>query len=176
MRSPTAGFTLIELMVTLAVSGILATVAVGPLAGFVEARRTAAAISTLQSHFALARLTAISRNHSVIICPSPDGQHCLRSSDWSSGWMLFMDQDGDRRPSASDDVLRTELRRDHHHLRITSSGGRRQLRYHPDGTSAGANLTLSICNERGDLLGQVIVNNVGRIRSTRNRASASCPT
>ena len=49
------------------------------------------------------------------------------------------------------------------------------LRYLPDGSSAGSNLTVSICSPAGVLLAQVIVNNIGRPRSERPKTPAPCP-
>ncbi len=61
------------------------------------------------------------------------------------------------------------------HLKLTSTAGRKQVRYLPDGRSAGSNLTISICNQKGELLSSVIVNNVGRARSSRPTTPTACP-
>ena len=77
--------------------------------------------------------------------------------------------------STSDEILQVDLEPTSRHLRIVSTTGRPQLRYLPDGRSAGANLTISICTRTQELLGQVIVNNMGRLRSERPTAPAACP-
>ena len=169
------GFTLIELMVTVAITGILAGVAAPSMGGFIEHQRANAATSSLMSHMALARMSAISRNHRAVLCPSRDGLTCEAGTDWSGGWMLFVDEDGNRRPDSSDEILRVDLEPTSRHLRVVSTVGRQQLRYLPDGRSAGSNLTLSICNRKGELLGAVIINNAGRARSTRPGSPTSCP-
>ena len=89
--------------------------------------------------------------------------------------MLFSDDDGNRMPDASEEILRVDLEPTSRHLRVTSTVGRQQLRYLPDGRSAGTNLTLSICNQNQELLGQVIVNNMGRPRSERPKVPTPCP-
>ena len=66
--------------------------------------------------------------------------------------MLFVDEDGNRRPDSSDEILRVDLEPTSRHLRVVSTVGRQQLRYLPDGRSAGSNLTLSICNRQGEVL------------------------
>ena len=119
--------------------------------------------------------TAISRNQRAVLCPSSDGASCEAGTDWSTGWMLFVDEDGNRKPDASEEVLRVDLEPTSRHLRVVSTVGRQQLRYLPDGRSAGANLTISICNKAGDVLGRVIVNNMGRPRSERPKSPTSCP-
>ena len=174
MRS-SSGFTLIELATTVAVMGVLAGVAVPPMHDFVARQRTSAAVGSLTTHMNLARMAAISRNHRTVLCPSSDGANCAAGTDWSQGWMLFVDEDGNRRPDGSDDILRVDLEPTSRHLRVVSTSGRQQLRYLPDGRSAGTNLTVSICNKSGELLGQVIVNNIGRPRSERPKVPTACP-
>ena len=175
MRRCTAGFTLIELTTTVAVLAICAGVALPSLRSFLEQQRTLAAISSLTTHMSLARMTAISRNQRAVLCPSSDGASCEAGTDWSTGWMLFVDEDGNRKPDASEEVLRVDLEPTSRHLRVVSTVGRQQLRYLPDGRSAGTNLTISICNKTGDVLGRVIVNNMGRPRSERPKAPTACP-
>lgn len=175
MRRCTAGFTLIELTTTVAVLAICAGVALPSLRSFLEQQRTLAAISSLTTHMSLARMTAISRNQRAVLCPSSDGASCEAGTDWSTGWMLFVDEDGNRRPDSSDEILRVDLEPTSRHLRVVSTVGRQQLRYLPDGRSAGSNLTLSICNRQGEVLSRVIVNNMGRPRSERPKQAMACP-
>ena len=175
MRRRDAGFTLIELTITTAVLAICAGVALPSFAGFMEHQRTSAATSSLMSHMGLARMAAISRNQRAVLCPSSDGASCEAGTDWSQGWMLFLDEDGNRKPDGSDEILRVDLEPTSRHLRVVSTVGRQQLRYLPDGRSAGTNLTISICNKGGELLGKVIVNNMGRPRSERPKRPAACP-
>ena len=170
-----AGFTLIELATTMSVVAILAGIAAPSFAGFLERQRTSAAMNSLMTHMALARVSAITRNRRAVLCPSTDGKHCEVGTDWSAGWMLFVDDDGNRKADATDEIIRVDLEPTSQHLRVISTTGRPQLRYLPDGRSAGANLTVSICNQNGELLGQVIVNNMGRPRSDRPKAPTPCP-
>ena len=170
-----AGFTLIELVTTLSVVAILAGIAAPSFAGFVERQRASAAMNSLMTHMALARVAAITHNRRAVLCPSVDGEHCEVGTDWSAGWMLFMDDDGNHKPDATDEVVRVDLEPTSQHLRVISTTGRPQLRYLPDGRAAGTNLTVSICNQRRELLGQVIVNNMGRPRSERPKVPTPCP-
>lgn len=170
-----AGFTLVELVLACAILVIATGAALPSLSGLLEHHHANAAVSALTRQMQLARTAAISRNHRTVLCPSADGSQCLSGSDWSGGWILFVDDDGNRRPDSGEDILRVEQAPTSRHLRITSNGGRQQLRYLPDGSSAGSNLTLSVCSPRGELLARVVVNNVGRPRSERAAPGTACP-
>src|SRR5690606_15191030 len=118
----------------------------------IEHQRAAAAVASLRSHMALARTAAITHGRTAILCPSSDGRTCTNGTDWSAGWLVYVDRNRNRQPDPEDEILRTDLRPNAVSLRIASSAGRRQLRYRADGTSAGTNLTLSICGRSGNLL------------------------
>lgn len=169
------GFTLIELAVTLAIASILAGVALPSLQDLLERQRAAAVVGSLTAHMGLARVAAVTHNRRSVLCPTADGHTCHVGTDWSRGWMLFLDEDGNRRPDAGDDVLRVDLAPTSRHLQVRSTRGREQLRYLPDGRSAGSNLTISVCGAQGQVVTRVIVNNMGRPRSERPAKPTACP-
>ncbi len=166
---------LVEMLVGAFILATLALIALPSMDGLIERQRTRAATYALLNNFALARLTAVSRRSTAALCPSTDGITCARSTDWSSGWLLFLDRDGNRQPDTPGDIVRQDIPPASHHLRVVSSAGRRQVRYLPDGRSAGSNLTFSLCNAKGQLLAAVIVNNAGRARSERPKTPRACP-
>jgi type IV fimbrial biogenesis protein FimT len=169
-----AGLTLIELMTTVAVLVICLSLAVPAYQRFLERNRADTATYLLTSLFASARATAITYRRVTSVCPT-DGTSpwCIADGDWSHGWLMFTDPDGDRQPDSPDEVLRHERFPAHPSLRIRSSTGRPQLRYLPDGRSAGSNLTLRICGG-SRMLAEVTVNNAGRPRVNRPRIGKSC--
>ena len=83
----TAGFTLIELMVTVAVIGVLAVVAVPAMTNLVNANRLNGAAGELQAALQLARSEAVRRNVSVTLCPSSDGTNCASTTTWTR-WIV----------------------------------------------------------------------------------------
>ena len=81
------GFTLIELMVTVAVMGILAIVAMPSMAALVTNSRVSGQTEELVTSLQLARAEAIRRNARVTVCAGAAGV-CSGSTTWS-GWTIF---------------------------------------------------------------------------------------
>lgn len=95
------GFTLIELMVVVAIVGILTAAAVPMFTTYVSRQEINAEISALSSSLRLARSEALKRGLPVTICPTgnPDAAapSCMSSADatmgWATGWLVFSDVD-----------------------------------------------------------------------------------
>ena len=160
-------------VVVMAVSATLLAIGVPSYRSMIENQRASSTMHLLTAYMASARGTAISYRIPTVVCPSNRAGGCRMDGDWSQGWLMFFDADGNRQPDAREDILRDENAPLHPSLRLVSSSGRPQLRYLPDGRSAGSNISVRLC--RGDvLLGQVIVNNVGRVRSEKASGSKPC--
>jgi len=90
----TNGFTLIELMVTLAVAAILVTVAIPGFRSLIQNNRAATQSNELLSGLMLARSEAVKRGVRVSICSSTDEATCAASTNWATGWIVFTDDSG----------------------------------------------------------------------------------
>ena len=88
------GFTLMELMIVIAIIAIAAGMTVG-LGDVVKKGRLTSQINTMISSINLARSEAIKRNRTVTICSSVTGAICSASLNWQTGWIIFVDLDGD---------------------------------------------------------------------------------
>ncbi len=94
--SPAQGFTLVELMVTVAVVGILATVAVPSMTGFVNTSRLAGASEELTASLQMAKSEAVRRNRPVTVCGGQDGSDdCTGSTSWDQIIVRHDEGDGD---------------------------------------------------------------------------------
>ncbi|SBV35430.1 putative type IV pilus assembly protein fimt [uncultured Stenotrophomonas sp.] len=169
------GITLVEVIVCVCVLSISAAIALPSMAPLVERQRAISAGNALLTQLAMTRMAAITHRSHAALCPSTNSLTCNAGTDWSGGWLLFLDRDGNRRPDNVGDILHADNTPPSRHLRLTSSTGRHQVRYLPDGRSAGTNLTIAICNRKGELLSSVIVNTAGRARNSRPAHSTTCP-
>jgi type IV fimbrial biogenesis protein FimT len=109
-RRSNRGFTLVESLAALAVSGVLAAAGVPRMAGLMDARAVDSEVSSLASSLRLAKSEAMKRGELVSVCalaPQADVQHpaCAPTGkDWSAGWIVFVDR-GARGQLDDEDVL-----------------------------------------------------------------------
>lgn len=94
MRLRARAFTLYELLITLALIAIIATLALPSFSTLSARSRQTAEINALFHAFHQARKESIMRHRVVSLCPSPDGRTCAKTRDWSGGWLLFYDPAG----------------------------------------------------------------------------------
>jgi len=170
------GFTLIELMIVLVVAVILFGVALPALSGGLEAARSVDARSNLLSSLTTASSKAALTGARAVLCPSADGSHCIDSADWSQGWIVFLDTDGDREVGSGEHILQqTEALAGK--VRLRSTVGRTRIVFQGNGGNAGSNVTFTLCDGRGTTQARaLILNNQGRLREASATAAAIAET
>ena len=134
------------------------------------------AMDVLQTDLNLARGRAISDNIQTVICPAIDGHNCSGLSDWQDGWIVFTDLNGDRHKQEGEPLLKSANAVEF--LDISSSRSRSYLRFYPNGSAPGSNISILFCDQRGaEYAGRIIVSNSGRIRVDTKavKASEDCP-
>jgi type IV fimbrial biogenesis protein FimT len=122
------GFTLIELMVTVAILAIALGIAVPNLQEFVRRNHLAAATNNVVSALALARSEAVKRAARVSVA----------SADWTAGWQVFVDTGtvGDASDEPADNILRVYQPNANGAAAITlDSSGSGYVSYLPAGVS-----------------------------------------
>jgi len=168
--SRAAGFTLVELAAVLTVIGILLVTATPSMQGLLlDARRTRSLNAILHGLHA-ARVESIRASTDVVLCPTAGQDRCESSSDgWGTGWMVFVNTDGDE-PAVRDDGERVVLRHDDESSG-TLTANRARFVYRPYARRATAG-TLVYCDRRGSAAARaVIVSYTGRPRGAAENAS-----
>ncbi len=77
------GFTLVELMVTIAVLAIIMALAVPSFTGLIRSSRLTGAANELVASVQLARSEAVRLNGGVSLCRSDDGATCASGGNWT---------------------------------------------------------------------------------------------
>lgn len=98
------GFTLVELMVTIAIVAVLSAIAFPSFRDTLRSNQVATATNEVIAAVSLARNEAVRNNRGSSICASGNGQDC--SGGWSAGWMVWSDFDGNGRVDAGETVMR----------------------------------------------------------------------
>jgi type IV fimbrial biogenesis protein FimT len=83
------GFSMIELMVTLAVMVILLIVAVPMISSTLEKSNVTSASNALLADISYARSEAVNRGTDVSMCATTDGATCDSSSAFDTGWLIY---------------------------------------------------------------------------------------
>ncbi len=178
------GITLLELLVSIAVMGIMAATAIPSLTNFIKNSRQSSSLINLRSDLYLARSAAIKYNHYVVICPSNKGNdNCSGSADWENGWMVFVDINKDGECKSSDGkcedggkIIKTGEGITSTDLKIRGYKHRNyKIRYDPEGFSYAFNGTIVACDDRGTEKARgLVINNTGRVRSTNKKDKLKC--
>ncbi len=103
-----SGFTLVELMITLAIAAILALVGAPMLGDFLDNSRGFHGGNEIASALRSARGEAVSRQRMVRVCAWDwVNEQCIDSADWRGGVGVFVDNDGDGVRDANDRIIKT---------------------------------------------------------------------
>lgn len=170
------GFTLVELMIVLAIAAILLTLAVPSFTDFVKNNRMVAQNNDFVTALNLARSEAIRRGSRVTVCSSGDGATCA-AGGWEQGWIVFVDANGDGTVDDPDNgILRvhgplaggttlTGVAALATHISYTALGTTRPIGGGAAATQVGA---LVLCDDRGfgNKARAIQINSTGRVSST----------
>lgn len=171
------GFTVLELLIALAIGGILLVLALPTYRAWIDDLEMREEVRRLTNAMSIARAESLKRNHRVNLCPSADGLHCAGDGRWERGWIVFSDadHDGDR---ADDEML---IRVDPPSRAGFSVRGNRPLKdyvsYTPLGHTRMVNGalqmgTFTVCRPGRNAV-DVVLANGGRVRVVRT--GTTCP-
>ncbi|QSP96129.1 GspH/FimT family pseudopilin [Marinobacter salinisoli] len=163
MKHPnfSAGFTLVELVLTLAILAIITVYALPSMERLVKKGRQHSSVSELIALINLARNTAITERVSVTLCPITANNKC--GSDWTEPLVVFRDPLRTKTISDTDQIIRI--------LALPASGSlqgntgiRNYFRFRPTGLAKEAIGNIVWCPSDGDTryASQIRINMGGR--------------
>lgn len=177
-----SGFSLIELMVTLAVGAILVTAVIPNMRTFLRNNQLSGGVNDMLHSIQVARTEAIKRqNGNVVMCgtATPTVADAAMTCDYATfkGWFVFLDSNGNWQHDGAEPVIERHGLLDTY-VTVKTDARDRIISFAPTGFAnpAGAKLptrTLVICDSRGVV--QVGANATARALfvSTTGRARAS---
>jgi type IV fimbrial biogenesis protein FimT len=168
-----AGWTLVELLVVVAVGGLLLAAAVPAWGDWVAGAELANHAHRLATSMTLARTEAMKRGQRVNLCRAADGRRCAAAGGWEAGWLVHVDANADAANGDGEPVLRAEpaapagiyVRANRPVDSYVSFNALGQARLVNGGLQMG---TLTVCR-RGLPAHKVVLANSGRIRVERTR-------
>ncbi|MGA7438248.1 MAG: GspH/FimT family pseudopilin [Luteibacter sp.] len=83
------GFTMLELMVVVLITGILLAIAVPSFRTTIQQHRLRSATDNLQAAVDYARSEAVLRATYVSLCASADGATCSTTKNYDTGWLVY---------------------------------------------------------------------------------------
>lgn len=173
------GFTLIEMMIAIAVTALLLSLAVPAVDLFVSNSRQTGAINDFVASIHMARSTAVTTNSRVTVCPSSTGLDCDAAS-WDQGWIVFADFDSNGSVGGNEAVVASSGPVDG--LSFQSGEFANRMVYRSNGRVASASANgnagqFTVCDDRGAEHAKVmIVDLSGRPRVAEYMADGSAPS
>nr|WP_240946002.1 GspH/FimT family pseudopilin [Pseudomaricurvus alkylphenolicus] len=143
-----SGFTLLELLVTLAIAAIVTAMAAPGFSALIDSNRLTAAYNGFVGELTFARSEAVKRSTTVAICSSSDAASC-NSNGWENGRLVFVDGDADGDLDEGEELIKIfpatpgDLT-----LRTSALSDAGAVIFQADGTITDAG-TLFLCDDRG---------------------------
>ena len=163
-----SGFTLIELMVTVAIVSIVVAFGIPAMTEFSKNDRLTTNINTLIGHLSYARSEAVKRSVQVTLCVSNnsgDPAPSCTGGNWEDGWIVYIDADGDDSFTAGEEVIRAQQALEGQNTLTPGGGIGNQVIYDYRGF-AGVVGTFLLCDDRSGPHGKTVtITNTGRVRA-----------
>jgi type IV fimbrial biogenesis protein FimT len=158
-----SGFTLLELLIALALIGIVTALALPSMRSFSQNDRLTTNINTMIGHLAYARSEAVKRSAQVSICISSDALTCT-GGNWEDGWIVYVDSNADDNFNAgTEEILRANQPLDGNNT-FTPTGYGNQVTYDNRGYVTATGSFLLCDNRSGDFGKTISISNTGRVR------------
>jgi len=180
-----SGFTLIELMMTIAISVVLITVGIPGFATLIGNQVLSAEARQFSMSLALARSQAITRKEQIALCKSTNQSACstVDTVDWEDGWILFVDENADGQRQTGERILRRRAALDGSVTLRPSAEYTNYIAFATDGRCFGNGDTTPptagsyrLCDARGAQLARVVeISPIGRARVAPAPGAAACP-
>lgn len=167
-----AGHSLAELLVFIALLGVLTAIALPAWSSLVQRERQRADVNLLLSAIHYARSQAVQNQQIVTLCPG--SQRCIESPSWHSSVLAFIDSNHDGKHDQNEPLLRTFALNPDITWQWSSFRQKPYLQFEGNGTTRALNGTFSLCSS-GKFEHQIVISPTGRPRTSREEAGDCNP-
>jgi type IV fimbrial biogenesis protein FimT len=167
-----AGFSLLELIITLALIAIITGIAIPAYTSFINTTKDQVASEKLLQALVIARNEALLRGVTLTMCKSLDHVSC--SGDWKNGQIIFIDSQHNATVTNKENIIYV-LDSVEGVLHWQSSLHRDYLSFFPSGSTQGEDGTFWFCHAGVNVASwAIIVNQAGRARVTTDTKKYIC--
>lgn len=177
------GFTLIELMVTIAIAAVLLVIGVPSFVAFQRNSELTSAANSFVAALGAARGEAMKRGRQAVVVPRAD-------NNWTTGWTVFVDTDNNQQLNGSD-ILIVQQGALPSYFTATGQGTAQNspayIMFNPSGYAQTSDSTFQSSTlkiERNDISGAektqqtriVVIAKTGRARACQPATDTTCTT
>ena len=158
------GFTLIELIVTITIAGILVAIATPYLGSFISSTRLTTQANELLTDLNTARSEAVKRASYVGVCASTSGSSCTSGGSFLNGWVVFLDADNSGTWTSGDSVIKVHGALDGGNTTVSGSS---TVIFNSSGSleNSSSTITYTFCDSALQKSRQISVTATGRASS-----------
>jgi type IV fimbrial biogenesis protein FimT len=168
-RPRTAGFTLLEALVVMALLGLMVSLAAPAMSALRQQHQLQAQAEGFFNSLVLARSEAVRRQQRVTLCARATDSACDATGTWQQGWLVFVDANDNAQRDAGEALLEVHTPVPTVLSLTVTSTAKAYFSYNAEGRSATANGafmagTWRFCRPGTDAGWQVVSNALGRPR------------
>jgi len=175
------GFSAIELMVTLVVAMVVVGLAIPAFSRFIAQNQLATTANDFVAAFGAARQSAVQLGAPVTLCAGDDSG-CFTPTDWSAGWLAFVDRDKDGSLDSGERVLYTGIARRDDVMVMGNRPLKRPVIFtplgfatRPGGAFAAGTLRVCVSSSIENNARNLVLSKAGRLRVERADFAGACP-
>jgi type IV fimbrial biogenesis protein FimT len=165
------GKTLIELMASVLIAGILLTSALTTFPSFLRSHQQTQVVNQLVAALHYARAVAAFERTTVTLCPGKE--NCDPTKIWQGQLLTFTDPNLNGQLDGSEKPLQQFNLQSGFSWQWSSFRNRPYIQLEADGTTRALNGTFTLC-QQGHATKQVVINLTGRVRTQTAPANAHC--